>query len=385
MRVAFVGNGLYFADDYPTPKVGGSVQTWGISRELAKSGNEVYIIRRSNVREVVFDNVRLLGIDFFNIDRLALPFWHYISYASAYMSQFYFSKKSFDIIRKIKPHVVSLIDRFTGIFPLLLKLPKIFILHVPEALDFFKPYSISINKLNIINFSVKNMAESKIMRSADKIVVLNRFIERHLKGMGYKNIIRIPNGVDAENFWNKGDEGFILYAGRFDWNKNVSSLVDAFVEVYKSYPDYKLFLIGTGPEEEKIRCLVRKKGLQSEVKILPWMPREKFIELMCKCSFFVLPSLFEVNPVVILEAMASGKTVVARANMGTVDIIRHGENGYLYRNKSELRNYLELFLSDSNFRTTIGQNARKIVEKEYTFGRIAEKYETLFQSLLNNV
>ena len=65
-------------------------------------------------------------------------------------------------------------------------------------------------------------------------------------------MVRIPNGVDIESFSNKGDEGFILYAGRFDWNKNICSLVNVFAQICKEYPDFRLYLVGAGPEEEKI-------------------------------------------------------------------------------------------------------------------------------------
>jgi glycosyltransferase involved in cell wall biosynthesis len=216
------------------------------------------------------------------------------------------------------------------------------------------------------------------------IVTLNTFIARYLKDIGYRNVYKIPNGIDIENFSNNGDEGFILYAGRFDWNKNVCSLVNVFAQIHKSYPSYRLYLVGAGPEEKKIRNLVNKMGIQSHVKIIPWLPRKKLMELMSKCSVFVLPSFFEVCPVVVLEAMASAKPVVARANMGTIDTIIHGKNGFLYSNDEELRKYLEILLSDYNLREKIGHNARRTIEQKYTFSRIADRYEELFYTLIKN-
>ena len=384
MKLVFIGNGLHHADDYPVPKVGGSVQTWYLCRELARRGYEVYIIRRSDFKEVTADNVRLVGIDFNGLDCLKLPFWTYLFHMGALTSKIYFSKKSLEVILKIKPHVICLIDRFTGIFPSYLDIPKIYIMHVPEALDFFKSYAIHANKLNSIMFHVKKVTESKVLQSANRVVVLNRFIERYLRERGYSNVNRIPNGIDIENFSNKGDEGFILYAGRFDWNKNVCSLVNVFAQICNAYPDFRLYIVGAGPEEKKIRSLVKERGIQSRVKIIPWMPRSKLMKLMSKCSVFVLPSFFEAGgpPVVVLEAMASAKPVIARANMGTVDIIVHGENGYLYNNDEELREYLETLLYDDNLRKKIGRKARETVEREYTFSRIADRYEELFYTLI---
>lgn len=381
MRIVFVGNGTHSSDDYPAPRQGGSVQTWFLSKEFAERGHEVCIIRRSSVREIVVDDVGLLGIDFNGLDSLNLPFWSYLFIIGSLVSKIYFSKKSLEMIQKIKPDVVYLTDRFTAIFPSYLNLPKVFIMHVPEALDFFKPYAIHANKFNSIMFYVKKITESKVLRNVDRIITLNSFIERYLRVKGYSNVSKIPNGIDIESFSNKGDENFILYAGRFDWNKNVSSLVNTFAEVHSLHPDYNLYLVGEGPEEKRIRTLVMENGIQSYVKIIPWLPRKKLMDLMSRCSIFVLPSFFETFGGVVIEAMASAKPVIARANMGTMDIIVNGENGHLYNNDGELRKYLETLLSDDSLRKKMGHNARRTVEQKYTFSRIADRHEELFYTL----
>jgi len=357
------------------------VQTWYLSRELARRGHKVYIIRRNAIIRTNIDCVNLVGINIKGMDAKVPPRTP-LFYVFSPLSQLRFSKKSSKIVKNLKPDIICLIDRLSGIFPSFLKLPKVFVIHVPDALDFFKPYSISTKKLNVINFYLKKLIQSKVMHNANKIVVLNKYIENYLRKIGYENVVRIPNGIDIEGFSNKGDEGFILYAGRFDWNKNVCSLVNVFAQICKTYPEFRLYLVGAGPEEKKIRSLVKEKGIQSRVKIIPWIPRSKLMKLMSKCSVFVLPSFFEVNPVVVLEAMASAKPVIARANMGTVDIIVHGENGYLYNNDEMLRKYLETILSDDNLRKKICRKARETVEREYTFSRIADRYEELFYTLI---
>ena len=384
MKILFVGNGLLDTDSYPFPNQGGSVQTWGLSRELAKRGHEVFIVRRNATEgEENFENVNLVDIKFKGIENvIRAPFMSLPFHIARAFSSLYFSTKSLKRIQRINPNIICLIDRFSGIFPSDLDISKLYIMHVPEALDFFKPYAVNANKLNAIMFYVKKALEGSIMLRADKIVVLNSYIENYLRRSGFSNIIRIPNAVNPEDFTNINDENYILYAGRFDWNKNVSSLVNSFAKVHKLYTDYHLYLVGAGAEEKKIRTLVKKKNIQSSVTIIPWLPRKKLMDFMRKCSVFVLPSFFEANPVVILEAMASAKPVIARANMGTVDIIVHGEDGYLYNNDEKLRIYLETLLSDNSLRKKIGRDARRTVERKYTFSRIADRYEELFHTLI---
>jgi glycosyltransferase involved in cell wall biosynthesis len=381
MKILFVGNGMLDTDNYPVPNQGGSVQTWGLSRELAKRGHELFIVRRSITKgEEIFENVNLIGVNFNGMENVIHPrFMSLPFYATRICSSLYFSMKSLKLVQNINPDILCLIDRFSGVFPAYLKTQKLYIMHVPDGLDFFRPYSIYASKLNSIMFYVKKGLETSILQRVDRIVVLNSYVEKYLRTKGLGNVIRIPNGISPEEFVNKGDENYVLYAGRFDWNKNICELVNAFAEVHKSYPKCNLYLVGAGPEEGKIRSLVKEKSLQTNVKIISWIPRKELIEeVISKCSAFVLPSFFEVDPVVVLEAMASGKPVIARTNMGTVDIIGHGENGYLYNNEEELRSYLEPLLSDGNLRKKIGRNARRTVEEKYSFTQIADKYEELF-------
>jgi len=381
MKIVFVSIGTSYSDAYPYVNAGASVQIWMLARELSNKGHEIYIIRKGASK--VIDHINLVGVNLFKIDA-RISFYSYLYHAVSLACKFIFSIKSAKIIKEINPDVVCLTDIFTGIFPSHLNVAKIYIMHNPDALDFFKPYSIYANKLNSIVFYVKRKLEHMIMRKVDKIVVLNSYIEQYLRMNTFKNVVRIPNGIDPEKFVGKDDKGYVLYAGRFDWNKNVCSLVNVFAQIHKSYPSYHLYLVGAGPEEKKIENLVSERGIQSHVKIIPWLPRNKLIKLMSRCLVFVLPSFFEVSPVVVLEAMASAKPVIARASMGTVDIIIHGENGYLYNNNEELREYLEKLLSDDNLREKVGRNARRVVEREYTFSKIADKYEELFYTLIKS-
>ena len=377
MKILFVGNGLLDTDNYPEVNQGGSVQTWGVCRELSR-GHKIYIVRRTtkNVDEV-FDDVTLVKIKFAGLENLIhSTFMSKFYFISVTVSSLYFSLKSMKVIQEINPDIICLIDRFSGFFPLMLKIPKVYVLHVPDGLDFTKASAIYANKLNGILFHVKKFLDYSLMDRSSKVVVLNRFIENFLKTKGFSNVIAIPNGIDFEKFSNKGDEKFILFAGRFDWNKNVYSLVSAFAGIHKLNSDYNLYLVGSGPEERRIRTLVKENGLQSNVKIIPWMPRDKLIDLMGRCSIFVLPSFSEVFPVVLLEAMASAKPVVARANMGSVEVIVHGFNGFLYENTEEMINYIRILISNEDLRRTMGDRSRRIVENKYTFSKVAEVYET---------
>ncbi len=371
-------------DNYPFPNQGGPVQTWGLSKELAKRGHEVLIIRRSSKEtEETINEVTLVGLNFIGIENIIrAPFLSLQWHIPRPFSSLYFSRKSVEKIKKINPDIICLINRTSGIFPSRLSQRKVFVMHSADALDFCKPYSLLSSKLSAINFHIQKSMEQSILHKVDKVVVLNRYLEKYLRENGLCNVKRIPNAIDFKDFENMGDEKFILYAGKFDWNKNVSSLICAFAELKEYYPNFRLFLVGSGPEESRIRQIVSEKNIQSSVKIIPWMPRNKLLKMIGNCSVFVLPSSFENCAVTVLEAMASSKPVIAKKNMGTVDIIKSGKNGYLFNNKNELKNCLNLLLRNEKMRSKIGCNARKTVAEKYCFPKIAIKYEELFNELV---
>jgi len=378
-----LANGRLGPDDYPNVNFGGSVQTWGLCKELAKRGNDVCIIRRSiSEKEESVEKVRLIGVRFWGLENV-LPIGGLFFHVFLFFSKFFFSLKSRSIIQRIDPDVICFMDRQTATFATTSNAKKLFVIHSPEAMDFVKPYEIKNSKLNIVLFRINKILQDRIIRKSDYIVVLNTQVEAYLRKKGLSRVAKISNAISLDEASSEVDDGFILYAGRFDWNKNVYSLAKSFSEIHCNLGNQNLYLVGEGVEKEKIRQLIDENGLQSRMTILPWVCRKRLLLLMRKCSFLVLPSFFEAGgpPVVVLEAMASGKPVIARANMGTIDIIVHGKNGYLYKNDAELKGYMEKLFSSSCLRKTIGLNARNTVETSYTFSKIADKYEELFLKL----
>lgn len=379
-----MANGRLGPDDYPYVNFGASVQTWGLCKELAKRGHDICIVRRGiSEKEEIVEKVKLISVKFRGLENIT-PSGELFFHIFMFFSKFFFSLRSRSIIRRINPDIICFIDRQTATFATNSNAKKLFVIHSPEAMDFIRLCEIKRTKLNIVLFHINKILQNHIVKKSDCTVVLNTQVSAYLKKKGVGNVVKISNGITLDDTSNGIDEGFILYAGRFDWNKNVYSLVKSFSEIRFDLSNQSLYLVGEGVEKEKIRKLINEEGLQSKIKIFPWICRKELLLLMRKCSFFVLPSFFEAGgpPVVVLEAMASGKPVVARANMGTIDTIVHGENGYLYNNNAELKGYIKKLFLSSDLRKTMGLNARNTVKTNYTFSKIADKYEELFLKLL---
>ena len=380
MKIVFVSPGILYSEKYPYERAGSESVIYGISKEMGKQGHEVYVTGRfNNFKGKEFATID--GIQFVNIRTLHLKdeIIHQIGSALLY------SKAVANKIKLINPDIISLNERFSAYFPSKLSIPKTFTTHNPDAMAFYKDFALKSNGLNYVFFGVKKRIEEGVMSRSDINIALTKSIRDYLHGNGFTNTFIIPNAVDAKKYTNKGDDNFILFAGRLSKVKGLTYLIQAFSEISNDY-DTDLLLVGSGPDEKGLKKMVRLKNIEDRVHFIPMVDKEKLREYLSKCSIFVLPSLFECMPVTLLEAMASGKPVIASDIPGPKDIITHGYNGFLFEkeNVDELKNYLELLIEDKELRKRIRENARKTVEEKYTFEKVADSHLKLYEELIHN-
>lgn len=378
MRILFVSPGGLYSKNYPFERGGTQSQIYGIAKEMVKQGHEVYVTGRfDDFKGKEFETID--GIQFINIRTPHLKDEIIYEIGSALV----YSKAAAKKIKQIKPDVISLNERFSAYFPSKLDIPKTFTTHNPDAMAFYKDFAIESNRLNYAFFDVKKRIEESVMSRSDTIVALTKSIRDYLHKRGFTNTGIIPNAVDAEKYTNKDDENFILFAGRLSKVKGIPYLIQAFSEISKDY-DADLMLVGSGPDEARLKKMVISKNIKDRVHFIPMVGKDKLREYLSKCSIFVLPSLFECMPVTLLEAMASGKPVIASDIPGPRDVIIHGIDGFLFEvgNIGELKKNLELCLQNQNIFKNAGTNARRTVEEKFVFNIIADSYINLFKKIV---
>jgi glycosyltransferase involved in cell wall biosynthesis len=180
-------------------------------------------------------------------------------------------------------------------------------------------------------------------------------------------------GIEPDSF-------VILYSGRFHRQKGVRYLLEAFVLLKERYSsDFPLLLLlaGDGPEREALEA---KFGnvLGDSCRFLGH--REDMPDLLAATDLFVLPSLWEGCPMVILEAWAAGVPVIATDVPGTRDLIRDGENGLLVPPKDPvaLAEAIERLWKDPPLReqlVTGGYESLDLYRLDEMTGRICRVYE----------
>jgi glycogen(starch) synthase len=149
--------------------------------------------------------------------------------------------------------------------------------------------------------------------SADKI---------HVVWNGIDPDVYDPSKVDAneikalrQRYGIKDNEKMILFLGRLTWVKGIMNLVQAMPSVLKEYPMAKLVILGTGEEENDIRHLVKRLGLENNVACrFEFVSEHERILHYAASDLCAFPSLYEPFGIVSLEAMAMEKPIVVGAS-----------------------------------------------------------------------
>jgi glycosyltransferase involved in cell wall biosynthesis len=183
----------------------------------------------------------------------------------------------------------------------------------------------------------------------------------------------------------------IVYAGRLIDLKGVDYLIRALPAVLKEFPKTKLFVIGSGPMKDDLVTLSNRLNLADTVTYIDKVPQEKLLEFYASADLFVLPSIVnekgetEGLGVVLLEAMACGLPVIGSAVGGIPDIIKDGDTGLLARQKEpeSLAEKITQIFSDESLRRKLVENGYQMVEKNFSWDTISEKFIELYREALN--
>lgn len=122
-----------------------------------------------------------------------------------------------------------------------------------------------------------------------------------------------------------------LYVGQLIARKGVKNLLDACILLkQQGYQNYTLLMVGDGYQKEELKTYSKEAGLE---EIVQWVGQVKYNQLGCyfqQSDVFVLPTLEDVWAVVVSEAMAFGKPVLCSKWAGAYELVREGENGYVF-------------------------------------------------------
>jgi colanic acid/amylovoran biosynthesis glycosyltransferase len=179
-----------------------------------------------------------------------------------------------------------------------------------------------------------------------------------------------------------GEPVEILSVGRLSPEKGQLGLVEAFARSVEGGLDARLVLIGGGPEETRIREAVAARGMGGRVELRGTQPEAAVLEAMARAHLFVLSSLMEGLPVVLMEALALELPAIAPAITGIPELVIHGETGLLFQagRWDELSERITVLAADPALRARLGAAGRARVLAEFDAARAVEPLAKLFAS-----
>jgi glycosyltransferase involved in cell wall biosynthesis len=205
------------------------------------------------------------------------------------------------------------------------------------------------------------------LRRAAAITCQSTAEQRRLRGFGIEAALT-PNGVDASFYTPSANpehrERVVLVVARLhDAQKRISDLVRALALLP---PDWRLEIVGSGPDEALLRDLARDIGVADRASFEGFVSDKELLrDRYRRCGVFALPSDWEGLPIALLEAMSCGASAVVTPLRPYADLIADGRNGTIvpHEDPPALAAGIEAAF---NRRDEIGPAAREVVERTYS-------------------
>ena len=182
-------------------------------------------------------------------------------------------------------------------------------------------------------------------------------------GIPLRRVPVIYNGIDLsrcvpKTTYETGETVTILHVGRFDVPKNHPGLLEAFRLLLETHPECRLRLLGDGDLRADMEKLAREKGIADFVEFCGM--QSNVYPYLHDADVFTLPSIYEGNPMTIIEAMGTGLPIVASRVGGIPDMISDGESGLLVEPEPQsICAGLTRLVGDAALRQRLGLAARK--------------------------
>ena len=369
----------YFSDE---ESFGGGVGTVvaSLAREFSKRGHIVYIFTTSNSFKekskkykncIVFKYssiIRAWGSNL-SIALLVKPLKYHI-----------------DIVH-VQGGIVSLLSGL--LYSVIKRKPLIITIHQME--NSWKVFKDPIKRLLVL--IIDELIFPLILKRANKIIVLSKYLllqSKTLRNFIEKTII-IPNGINVDSYSTfigiskedareklglPIDYKIILFVGTICKRKGVHVLLNAATIVIKSYPKCLFIFIGPLSEESKqfIRLINKNDSLKKRIIFTGYVSEFTKKLYYRAADIFVLPSLIDAFPMVLLEASINGLPLIVSDLDAFKAIVRRGLNGFMTRRGDyvDLANKLVYILKNDAIRDFLGKNAERIA-RTFSWNKIAEK------------
>ena len=140
---------------------------------------------------------------------------------------------------------------------------------------------------------------------------------------------------------------------------------------------FTLHLVGDGPLEEDLKTYAKKLNIEDQIEWHGWLEKTQLRKLHQQCDVFINPSHYEGLPNAVLEAMASGLTIIVSDVPGNKDLISEGA-GYVYPHGDHEKLFLAISEAHQKLESGYSKTARDRALDKYCWKKVAQQYVELF-------
>jgi glycosyltransferase involved in cell wall biosynthesis len=247
--------------------------------------------------------------------------------------------------------------------------------------------------------------DAYLMKRVAKVIALSELARDSFISVGKvkpENVVVTPNGVDTQFFnptinveairtkYDLEGKLTVLFVGQLTKIKGVEHLIKAANIIINEFGRINVVFMLVGPltfgtlekpiDMEEMLGYIRRHNLERNILFTGPLALDEVRMLYVASDIFVLPSLAEGDPLVVVEAMASGRPVIASRVGGIPHKIRDGWNGFLIdpANEQQLADKIKYLVDNPEERRSMGANSRKYAEEQFDWKKVAERLSSIY-------
>lgn len=252
-------------------------------------------------------------------------------------------------------------------------------------------------------FIVKILSRERL-KSVKEVIAPTHKVENTLREYGLRNNIKvIPSGINMEQHTQRitaerraekrrklgiGDDKTVLInLGRLGTEKNLGELMDYFYSAHKKHEELVFLIVGDGPAKAELEEKARELQLSGCVIFTGMVKPDEVHEYYQLGDIFVSASTSETQGLTYIEAAANGLPLLCREDLCLEGVLKNGENGYTYTDRTEFMKNAELMLGNKEWLKKAGKRSEEIAlsfNKESFGNNIEDIYETVLKSSRKN-
>lgn len=294
-------------------------------------------------------------------------------------------KNRFDIVHSHLAYAVILVSMHGDI-----GVPILVSLHGESSFRGVAPDHLLVKP--IVKWQAKKFKKS--ISKADRVMGVSQFLVDAWNTQGVhfkKELAMIHNGINIREICinmpsipQPNGNFSLFFPGGEKWYKGGDLLVEALSIVKPIIPNIHLDIALDVPENSKLRRLVKRLGLESNVTFLGFLSKDTYRKMLNSTDVFVLPSRLEPFGITLVEAMALGKPVISSITGGIPEVIQQSKNGILVEPCAEqLADAILYLYNHPEIREEMSRNNIKDVQR-FNWEHITDQYIDLYREMLGS-